>query len=423
MRRSFFPALVTLIGLVAAGCGEDRSSPSSPLSPAFAVSTTATLADVQLQSDALLTEPARTAARYALAKVQSDIVFKRSTLYASSLAYAAIPLIERRLNHIPQDKVGQLVQLLCSLSSVIKPYLPPSLAAIDFCRVDPAHLTDDAAFQLVTNTTGATLTTGTKKFSLDITAASMNVGAVLITVLPLSRTATTTSTAGALALSDPHPCPSPWDAAYARYDCYPEYYEVSVQPAVAFTPTAALEVCQIDPSASVAQTPTSAVEARLKLFSKDGLNKVSVLGQGSGSPADAVADCSSIEHATAIGPVGFTKWGMHNALARLGRFSADALSLFRPTPLFASNSPTHGDVSLEFSALVGFVVGALDPVVRVASVQVSPSPASISVGGTVTMSRQILDKVGGVISEPSSLQGTTWSSSNLPSPRWMPRPE
>lgn len=412
MRRPLFPVLVLVMGLTAAGCSDEPPAPLGPAAPpgSLLLTSTPTVQDLRVQIDALLLEPARTAAQFALSRVDADIRLKRSTLYASSLVLAAIPLVERRFDRIPEEKIANLLKLLCGVAELIRPHLPSTFPRIDFCQVDPAHLTDDAAFRLVTNATGATITTGTQKFSLDIEAGSMSVNAVLITVLPLLRTSAA-SEVGISQVTDLFPCPTPWDPAFAAHDCLPEFYEVAVLPAVTFNPAADLQICQIDPSATVPQTPSSAVLSRLRLFSKDGNNQVSILGQDAESPASAEANCAEIEHAV-IGSAGFSRSGMRNAFRKLARFASDALSVFRPTPLYALNFPTHGDVLDEWGEAVGFVVGAIDPVVRVVEVQVSPESPSILVGGTVQMSVKLLNKVGGEITAPTSLQGTTWSTSN-----------
>jgi hypothetical protein len=367
MRCTTLTAFLAAAVLVGTGCADSPEAPSAPPDPVLPNLAVVSATTIRTQINELLVDPARTAALFQLRRVQEDIQYKRKTLYLNALALAVIPLHEREKHRIPPEKLEKLFQLLCNVSHLIRPHLPPWLAAIDFCLINPGQLATDAKVQLVTNAFGGTVTTERQTFSLDIEpnslrdAAGNPVPSVLVVVVPLRRQQPTEGEA--------HPCPEPWDKSSSgtttpwypddEVDCYEEFYDLSVQPLVQFNPAAELEVCQLDPASEDPNAPSGeGVFGRLELFSKDVANEVRILGQDEDSDAEAEAICDedNIEHA--IGPTGWSRWGMRNALLRVARAGSHALSLFRPTVLYANNLPTHGDIVDEL--LFGNVIGAID---------------------------------------------------------------
>jgi hypothetical protein len=357
MRRSFRTTFLAAAAVLVAACAD---TPEEPVAPAEIVRPDLSLlsaASMRAQIDELLAGTARTAAHLQLSRVEQDIRYRRPWLYVDALALAAIPLHERERGRIPPEKLEKLFQFLCSISHLIKPYLPVWLQAIDFCLINPGHLADDAKVQVVSNLAGGTVTTERQTFSLDIepgsmfNEAGMSVPFVVVVVLPLNRQPPEGD-------GDPHPCPEPWDGEFPQddVDCYEEFYDVSVIPRVRFNPAADLEICQLDPSSENENAPSSTVLTRLELFTKDAENVVRILGSDGETDAEAVCHEGNIEHA--IGPIDWSREGMRNALATLERFGSRALRLFNATPLYADNFPTHGDIFGELQ--FGNVVGAID---------------------------------------------------------------
>jgi hypothetical protein len=417
-RRSLFVALIAFAGIASAGCGDARPPVTAPLSPEVSelLSATGEVSNIRTQSDALLTEPARTLARFALAKVQSDIQYKRSTVYISSLAFAAIPLFERKLNRIPEDKAGKLVELLCALQKLIGPHLPPTLMQIPWCKVAPEELGNEAKFQLVSNSTGAKLTTSTEQLSLTITANTMKdannnlVQAAFFSILPLSRRPGIEG--AALAVAEPpdvHPCPVPWDpdGDFAANDCYPEYYEIAVQPAVRFVGTPArLWICQLDPGSGADAPPTNTVLNRLRLFSQDGQSNVSLVAQSTSTEGALACAEDPDLHTTAIGPIDLSRRGLRNAWLSAGRLASRALKAVGPTTLYAGNVPTHGDLFDELLG-IGNIFGAIDPIVQATHVSIDPNTANIFRDGHVDLTAIVRDKVGNPLEDAV----VAWSAS------------
>jgi hypothetical protein len=386
-RRSLFVVLVCT-GLAMAGC-TDQSPTSLPnqmeLQPAEVaalLSSNPSILDLRMQSDELLREPARTFARYALAKVQFDINYQRPTLYASSLVFAAIPLVERRLNRIPEEKVGKLIDLLCTLQQLIGPKLPPTsrLNMIPWCQLNPEELGNEAEFKLISNSTGGTVETNTEQLSLTIAANTMRdaagnpVSSALFTVLPLERRA-----AGS---EDDHPCPQPFNGDFANDDCYPEFYELTSRPLVQFVGTKAiLQVCQLDPHAESSDAPSEGVLARLRLFVRSATGAVALLPKfvdgEENPPAVNTLACDGDEDLghTAIGPIDFSKDGLRNAWLAMGRVGARALGALGPRTLYALNVPTHGRIDRELIDFAGTVVGGIDVVGS------DPEPSNTLVNG------------------------------------------
>ena len=366
MRRTTLTTFLAAAAMVAAGCADAPQAPSAPPDPVMPNLSVVSAASLRTQIDALLTGTARLAAHLQLRRVEQDIQYKRPTLYVDALVLAGIALRERDAHHIPPDKIAKLFEFLCRISQFIKPHLPPWLAAIDFCTINPVQIGNDSKVQVVTNAMGGTVTTPRQTFSLDIEASSMfdaagnPVAFVLVVVLPQLREQPREG--------EQHPCPLPWDSEgfpQSRVDCYEEFYELSVTPRVRFEPAADLEVCQLDPHSDDDNAPTGeGVFDRLELFIKDVNGSVQILPNPD-AVSDADAECrpDNIEHPEggggvggfATGPMGWSR----NALARVARLGSQAVSLFRPTLLYADNVPTHGDLGDQLLAF-GNVVGAID---------------------------------------------------------------
>lgn len=423
MRRRSLYVVLACTGLMLAGCNDQ--SPTAPpalgevqLQPAQVDALLAqnpSILELRLQSDDLLREPARTLARFALAKVQFDINNQRPTLYASSLIFAAIPLVERKLNRIPEEKVGRLIDLLCTLQQLIGPKLPPTsrLNMIPWCQLEPEELGNEAEFQLVSNATGGTVETSTEQLSLDIAANTMRdaagnpVSNAFFTVLPLERRPPGST--------EDHPCPQPFIGDRSGNDCYPEFYELTSRPLVQFVGTPALlQVCQLDPHSESPDAPSHDVLARLRLFARSAAGAFTLLpkfveGEENPPPVNTLA-CDGDEDLghTAIGPIDFSKDGVRNAFLAIGRAGSRALEFLGPKTLYASNTPTHGRVDREIIDFAGTVVGAIDPVVEAAHVSVDPNEASIQVGGSTELSAIARDDAGNI------LEGApiAWSSNN-----------
>jgi hypothetical protein len=383
MRRTTLTTFLAAAAMVAAGCADAPQAPSAPPDPVMPNLTVVSAASLRTQIDALLTGTARLAAHLQLRRVEQDIQYKRPMLYVDALVLAGIALREREAHHIPPDKIATLFEFLCRISQFIKPHLPPWLAAIDFCTINPVQVGNDSKIQVVTNAMGGTVTTPRQTFSLDIEGSSMFDAAgnpvpfVLVVVLPQFRQQPTEG--------EQHPCPLPWDSEgfpQSQVDCYEEFYELSVTPRVRFEPVADLEVCQLDPHSDDENAPTGeGVFDRLELFIKDVNGSVQILPNPD-AVSDADAECrpDNIEHpeggdgvgGVATGPMGWSR----NALARVARLGSQAVSMFRPRLLYADNVPTHGDLGDQLLAF-GNVVGAIDRRGRggasVASVTVSPA--------------------------------------------------
>jgi hypothetical protein len=377
MRRRTLFAVLTSIGLAMAACS-DRSPTSPPATDDVQLqqaqvdallSQNPSILELRMQSDELLREPARTLARFALAKVQFDINYQRPTLYASSLIFAAIPLVERKLNRIPEEKVGKLIDLLCTLQQLIGPKLPPTsrLNMIPWCQLSPEELGNEAEFQLITNAEGGTVETSTQQLSLTIAPNTIRdaegnpVSSVFFSVFPIER-----RPAGSTA---EHPCPQPFTTEFENNDCYPEFYELTSRPLVQFVGTPALlEVCQLDPHAESPDAPSHEVLARLRLFARSAAGAATLLPksvEGEENPPQvnqlACDGDEDLGH-TAIGPIDFSKDGLRNAWLALGRAGSRALDALGPRTLYASNVPTHGRLEREIIDFAGTIVGAIDVV-------------------------------------------------------------
>ena len=376
MRRS----ILSFLGCTAfalAGCSDqgptDLSKPDEPqLQEAEVMALTSsnpTILDLRMQSDELLREPARTLARFALAKVQLDINQNKPTLYVSSLVFAAIPLVERRMHRIPEAKIGRLIDLLCTLQKLIGPKLPPKsrLNMIPWCQLSPEELGNEAEFQLVTNATGATVTTNTDQLSLKIAAntladaAGNPVASAFFTILPIQRRDPTVEAS--------HPCPQPFDPRYSDADCYPEFYEVRSQPLVQFVNTPALlQVCQLDPHLASPDAPTHEVLDRLRLFARSAAGAIALLPkfiEGEEIPPTVnqlacAGDGDLHPEEEDPGPIGMSREGIQNAWSAVTRLASRAVKSLGPRTLYASNVPTHGRIERELIDFAGTIVGAID---------------------------------------------------------------
>lgn len=327
--------------------------------------------DLRMQSDALLSEPARTLARFALAKMQFDAQYKRQSLYLSSLVFAGIPLIERKFNRIPEEKVAKLIELLCALQTWLNnhnAHLPPNirLLAIPWCQVSPGELTNEATFQVVNGTQDAKVRSSTDQFALSIQANTMKDAAgnpvpfAFFSVLPLQRRAPGSE--------DSYPCPDPFDdPEFGNANCFPEFYELTVRPLVQFTPTKALlEICQVDEEEGDPETrPYSG--AFLALFTLGGDGDATPLldqsvdeGLPTNSAACAEDDDLHDSPSEEPGPIGFSPQGIRNAFHALADLGARALKWMGPRTLNALNVPTHGRLERELIDDVGTIIGAFD---------------------------------------------------------------
>jgi hypothetical protein len=389
-------------GLAAAGCTDQTvPAPTQPtsLSPSFSGVTSSQL---KTDLDALLKEPARTAARFQMSRIEQDLLLKRRTAYLSTFVLTGIPLIERKLGRIPEEKLELLLKVLCEIWTLYGDRLVAmGFPAVDLCRFTPETFKNSTT-QVILNSQDNVVTnpdgTGAayvRAGSLTDAATGQPLDAALFVMIDIAET-------------PGRACPFP-----TNLDCYGDEIDRFTQPDSRYDGT--LAICAPPPGTLEDGAPTTTVEGRVKGY---GFNPQS--GEFEFMERDTRSDippglgkCDEEPGHTDIGSIGFDRAGLRNGLLALRRSASKALHVFLPTTLHALNVPWHiaddGGIGL---GSVGDQIGMVDPVVRVDKVEVSPQSPSIFVGSTVQLSRTLFDKRGDAISDPTSLQGTSWSSSN-----------
>jgi hypothetical protein len=395
------------------GC-TDQPAPVAPISvptsPLLLVSPTTT--DLRKQIDGLLTGSAHQAAVLALGKVQHDISYRRSTLYASSLVLAGIPLLEHRMKRIPQEKISLLFAFLCNLSTLYEAELARlrlllGLPKINFCLVNPAAFKEGGAVAICSAGIECKVTPANKQVGFVSGEVVNGVTNYALSIIPLTDDL---SPPGGPPAADPFggPAGDPTEA-FDAHDFFPKYADIAAQPAPVFSPSnpGTYEACNFD---SGPKAPTFVLLALLRIFFQFADGTIHVLGQNPEIPRKStgvLCDVEGDDELHPVGDIGFSKEGMRNALLALRNAGTRALRVFRPTTLYAKNSPIHGDILDELLGMAN-IAGTISLFVRVAAVEVT-APTEIQVGQTVTLGAAGKDKKGGTITRPLT---PTWTASN-----------
>jgi alpha-tubulin suppressor-like RCC1 family protein len=355
---------VSRIVLIAAviSCGGGDSSGPDPIDPN----------SIEGQITALYPEgpTLRDAAMSRIAAVRAGLAQNNATgAKSQALSLVDLTLTSLRAGVLTGGKVeatrasaSRLIDAIYQLVSLTPPAIPD------------AALTDDGAAKIV-GPSGGTVATPNGGAGVQFPAGTLP-QEVLVTIVRIPTPAT--------------PGTGPLPTTLKQY---PPYYDFATTPAVVFSDSARVGICQVtDPSSPfyppephdklrLAHTVGPASQTTLEI-----LDRVSV---------DDLVRCTSV---TASATNFDAQFGWRGALASI---VDRALDMVRPTQLFAA----HGGLGGKTKSFSPF--GAVDPTsAPVASVTVTISPSTIKVGEMALASAVLKDASGNVLTGRS----VTWSA-------------